>query len=103
MDVPLTNLLEVATGEDGIVRGARVQVLGKDRIAVWTGRVDPSLAPSAAARTDELELRDRSVVHFIAWDQALAYYRDTPFASLVASLRQRALKLTTMSSDAAHE
>ncbi len=94
MELPLTDLYAIETGDDGVVRGVRVRVQAANRIAVWTGRVDASLVGTGVSGSDGFELRERSVVHFITWEQAHAYYLGSPYAGLVDSLRQRVLRLS---------
>ncbi|MBN8481822.1 MAG: hypothetical protein J0L88_09565 [Xanthomonadales bacterium] len=96
MDLPLTRLHEVTTGDDGVLRGMRVELQAPDRIAVWTGVVDPTFARSTANALDAADFRERSVVHFIGWDQIQAFYSDTPFAELVETLRERVIRLSTL-------
>ena len=103
MAFPITPLHEVAAGDDGLVRGARVQVQAAGRIEVWTGMVDAGVAKAGTATLEASDFRERAVVHFIDWEQACAYYRDTPFAGLVDALRHRVLRMSTLPrSDAPH-
>ena len=96
MDFPLTSLHAVTTCDDGVRRGVRVQLQAADRIAVWTGLIDPSFPHTTAAAPDASDFGHRTVVHFIGWEQARAYYRDTPFAQMLDSLREQVLRLSTL-------
>jgi hypothetical protein len=82
--------------DDGTLRGVLVHVQAADRIAVWTGGIDPVAARKPSVELDAQDFSARTVVHFVAWEHARAYYAGSPYARMIESLRQRMVRFSTI-------
>lgn len=87
---------EFAENDDGTLRGMLVHVQAPDRITVWTGTLDVAAARKPSSELEAQDFSARSVVHFIAWEQARSYYAGSRYAPMIDGLKQRMVRFSTL-------
>ena len=87
---------EFAEDDDGTLHGMLVHVQAPDRITVWTGLLDAGAARKPSMELEAQDFSARSVVHFIAWEQARSYYAGSRYAPMIDGLKKRMLRFSTL-------